>query len=140
MQRFTKLSKRCVLCVVCCVVFNISIFPSSNITLLSLPLLFISRFSLSLYLFSLTLLSISPFLSLYPFLSLSISPSLPLSLPLSLSLHLPLFTSLALFLSLSINIPSLLSLVLEGKGSLFLFSPSFVRNVRKNYFEIKPLF
>ena len=82
MQRFTKLSKRC-LCGGVCVVFNFPIFPSSNIPLLSLPLLFISRFSLSLYLFSLTLLSISPFLSLYPFLSLSISPSLPLSLSIT---------------------------------------------------------
>ena len=76
---------------------------------------------------------LSPFSLSPPSLSLSL-PLLSLSLP-SLSLHLPLFTSFPLSLSfspspplylsrslsLSINIPSLLSLVLEGKGSLFLF-------------------
>ena len=64
-------------------------FKCFNIPLLSLPLLFISPFSISLSLFSLSIPSLSP--------SFSLSPSPPLSLSRSLSLSLYIYISFSYF-------------------------------------------
>ena len=83
----TKLSKRCLVMVSGNFQYLVSIFPCSNIPLLSLP------FSLSPASLSLFTSSLSPF-SLSPPFSLSTSPPLYLSRSLSLSFSLDIYSAI----------------------------------------------
>ena len=112
------MQQNCLRGVCCLVVFNF------QYSLLSLPLIFISPFPLSLYVpFSLSP-SLSPpslYLSLLPlslFLSLSISPSLPLFLSLFLSISPSLTFSFSPSLSLPLLSVFSRSLSLSRKANL----------------------